>query len=339
VLLLAVAMGMIALIGGSLEYSGLIEDLVSNLRLRRKNFLAFSPALFGMLPMPGGALLSAPLVERGGGNVPAHQKAALNVWFRHVLVLIYPLGTLLVTAKIAGVNLYTAIVYLFPALLFIIALGYIFILKGVEGRNTYTSEFSARKLSIPLIIVLSAPILDIVLVAVFKLMHELLLVVAVSVSLALSFYFGHLSLKDVKPLSLKMKPWNFGLIIIAMFVFLNVFRSSGVPAFIAGLSLSRAVLIVGVGALLGFATGRVQVPFSILAPIYFSKYGVEAMMPSIFALTYLSIFMGYVISPVHPCVLVSLEYFKTDLKSFFKILALPTAAVLLAAFVFACMIS
>jgi len=59
----------IPLIGGGLEESGRMAELVSNLRIGRRAFLASSPALLGMLPMPGGALLSAPLVEREGEEV------------------------------------------------------------------------------------------------------------------------------------------------------------------------------------------------------------------------------------------------------------------------------
>jgi len=47
------------------------------------------------------------------------------------------------------------------------------------------------------------------------------------------------------------------------------------------------------------------------------------MTSPVFALMYFSIFMGYVISPVHPCVSVSLEFFGAQLKDFFKLLIIP----------------
>lgn len=334
ILLLALAVGMISMIGGAMERSALMDDLVSNLRMKKRNLLAFSPALFGMLPMPGGALLSAPIVDKGGRQVPSYKKSALNVWFRHVMLLIYPLGALLATTKIAGINLYVAIVYLTPSFVLVVVLGYIFLLRHIQGENPYLSRFNAKRLAIPLSVILAAPLLDLILMTTFKhIMPELHLVIAVSVSLLLAFYFGGLGLKDIKPMSLKMKPWKFALIIIAMFIFLNVFIASGAPSLIAELSVSKAVLTVCVGALLGFATGRVQVPVAILVPIYFSRYGVSALTPSAFAIIYFSTFMGYVISPVHPCVSVSLEYFKSGLKDFLKILILPTTIALIMAFI------
>ncbi|MEE8593926.1 MAG: DUF401 family protein, partial [Candidatus Bipolaricaulota bacterium] len=61
VLLLALVVGVIPLIGSVMEASGQMDRLVANLRIGIRPFLALGPGLLGMLPMPGGALLSAPL--------------------------------------------------------------------------------------------------------------------------------------------------------------------------------------------------------------------------------------------------------------------------------------
>jgi Uncharacterized conserved protein len=114
ILLLAVAMGLIPLIGGVMEESGQMDGLVNNLRIGKKSFLGISPALIGMLPVPGGALLSAPLVERVGEGIEPGRKASLNVWFRHILFLIYPISPeLIVSIEIAGLDVYDALPYLF----------------------------------------------------------------------------------------------------------------------------------------------------------------------------------------------------------------------------------
>jgi hypothetical protein len=49
--------------------------------------------------------------------------------------------------------------------------------------------------------------------------------------------------------------------------------------------------------------------------------------PITFAVIYTALFFGYMISPVHPCVGVSLEYFKVPMKSFIKLLIVPTSIV------------
>ncbi|HDO31063.1 MAG TPA: DUF401 family protein [Desulfobacteraceae bacterium] len=71
--------------------------LAASRRLGGRNSRALSlvliPAAIGLVPMPGGALFSAPLVGETirGKEVPAAWKAAVNYWFRHVFEYWWPL--------------------------------------------------------------------------------------------------------------------------------------------------------------------------------------------------------------------------------------------------------
>lgn len=334
ILLLALAVGLIPLIGGALEVSGLMDDLVNNLKMKRKLFLAFGPAFLGMLPMPGGALLSAPLVLRAGTDISDEQFTAINVWFRHALILIYPLGQLLVTTKMAGLNLYTAILYIFPGFILMVILGYAFLLKGIEGNLKTNDNVKIKKILIPVAIILSAPIIHFILMSLFKnIIQEIPLWIGVFTSLVLAFSIGKLNWKRIKPISLKMKPWKFFLIIIGMFLFLNIFKASNISKVISDIVFSQSFLIVGIGFFLGFVTGRVQMPFAILLPIYYSSFGKDSMSYLVFVITFFSIYMGYVISPIHPCVSVSIEFFGSTLKDFFKRLIIPTVISLIFALI------
>ncbi|NOZ61147.1 MAG: DUF401 family protein, partial [Calditrichaeota bacterium] len=129
VLLLAMSVGIIPVIGGIMQQSGLMDDFVNNLPFSQKTVMVFSAAFVGMLPMPGGALLSAPLIEKSGEGVSAARKAAINVWYRHVLLLIYPLGMLLATTAMAKVNLYHVVLYLLPGFALMMLSGSLFLLR------------------------------------------------------------------------------------------------------------------------------------------------------------------------------------------------------------------
>jgi len=329
VLLLALVVGVIPLIGGVMEASGQMDRLVANLRIGIRPFLALGPGLLGMLPMPGGALLSAPLIERGASHAPADIKAAANVWFRHVLLLIYPLGpALIASAKIAELEVYSAIPYLIPAFLLTLGLGYVFLLRRVSGKLTQMGVFSLIGLMVPLLIILVAPILDLVLKRATTLPYtEIGTVAGVLLSLSIGIIIGKIRLPQFGRIALKARPWKYMLIIVAMFAFLNVFTTSGVPERIGAMSLPPVVLCVVIGALLGLITGRIQAPMSIVVPIYVTTYG--AMSAPAFAVTYFAIFLGYILTPIHPCISVSLEYFKTSLGDFISRLAIPTVTALL----------
>jgi hypothetical protein len=179
----------------------------------------------------------------------------------------------------------------------------------------------------PLGIILSAPFIDFTLKKVVDLpVQEIATVLGVSIAFFLSWRLSKKKL-HLGRIARQMRPWNFALIILTMFVFLHIFQASNVADLIASIPLAPATLCVVAGFILGFATGRVLLPASIILPVYLTVNPLSALT---FATIYSSIFFGYVISPVHPCVAVSLEYFNVSLKKFFKLLIVPTLIVFLA---------
>jgi len=333
ILLLALAVGTIAMIGGVLEASGLMAQLFKHLSMNRKLFLIFGPALFGMLPMPGGALLSAPLVERAGQDISPKEYAGINVWFRHTLILIYPLGALLVVAKIAKLHLYTAMLYLLPGFFLLTILGYIFLLRHIKGNLTTTKKFNFKKIFLPIGIIAAAPLMHVILISFIPgILNEIALLIAVLTSIFLAIWLGNLKFKMVVPVAKKMKPWKYFMIILGMFIFLNIFKATDVSNMIAKIVFNKTFLIVFIAFTLGFITGRVQMPFGILLPIYYTRFQVNEVSYMTFTVIFFSIFMGYMISPIHPCISVSLEFFDVELKSFIKRLTIPVICAMLAPF-------
>jgi hypothetical protein len=108
-----------------------------------------------------------------------------------------------------------------------------------------------------------------------------------------------------------------------MFLFLSIFLESGVPEQISDLNLPFA-LFISIGFFLGFTTGRVQLPSSILIPIYLIQNLVLSMPIIDFVFLYFAIFLGYLITPLHPCLAYSINYFKTNYKKSFKEVVKPT---------------
>jgi len=333
VFLLALAVGIIPMIGGVMEETGLVDTLVANLRVSRRFFLGVSPALVGMLPMPGGALMSAPLVEKAGKDVLGNVKSAINVWFRHIPQLAYPFAaSLIVSAKIANIGLYSAIPFMVPPMLVCSALGYWLLLRKVERGTAYAEKASFKKAAIPLAVILAAPLADFTILKALKPeVREAATLAAALISLSLALAVGRPGLRDTGMVILKMRPWNFSAIIFGMFFFIRVFQLSPIPAVITSIEVDASVLCLTLGFLLGFATGRIQIPTSIVIPVFLARYGLASMPPLVFSSIYFSSYLGYIISPVHPCVMVSLEYFKSSLSDYMKILILPTALSMLAA--------
>ncbi len=328
-LLLALAMGIIPMIGGVMERSGQMDRLVSNLRIGQRPSLVLSPALIGMLPVPGGALLSSPLVEGVGQRIAGRTKAAVNVWFRHALFMVYPLDpTLIMSARIAGLGVYSVIPYLLPGFIAMTVVGWVFLMRDVEGKIAYPDPFSARDLLPPLGIILLAPFLDFLLPKVFALrITEWSTLLAVSCSLGLALLLSRLPWREILQTIRSVSPWDFTLMIMAMFLFFQVFQTSGLPEAMASLTLSEPLLCM-ITFLLGVLTGRVYLPTSVVVPTYVRMLGSSTMHPHLFALVFFSAILGYLVSPVHPCVSVSLEYFDTSISDYLRTMALPVLVAL-----------
>ncbi len=325
IIILTLAVGIIPLIGGAMKKSGQIDSLVENVRIKQKHMLAFSPALMGLLPMPGGALLSAPIMERSGHGVPGEVVAAANDWFRHLFILAYPLApALIVLTGITGLDIYESILYILPFGVVATVIGYLFFLRKVDGSIARPNGFSFKGLMVPLTVILSAPLIDFVLKKLFGLGNTATFI-GVVVGLILSLV---LSVKKLPLLGLikEMRPWNFALIIIGMFMYLYIFEATDIGPIIAGLPLPPLLLAVTAGFALGFLTGRVHLPGSIIFPVYLAAAG--AITPFIFSLIYVGIYFGYIISPVHPCLVVTCEYFRIPIRDMIKKLAAPTAIVM-----------
>jgi uncharacterized protein len=75
------------------------------------------PAAIGLVPMPGGALFSAPLVDQAATGTSASPawKSAVNYWFRHVWEYWWPLyPVVIVTLAIFNMDIWRFILLLLP---------------------------------------------------------------------------------------------------------------------------------------------------------------------------------------------------------------------------------
>lgn len=323
ILALIVIMVLIPILGGIMEESGLMMEMIQKMRISKKSSLMMIPALFGLLPVPGGALMSAPIVQQIDSEEDANTKVSINVWYRHMLIMVYPLSSaLIIASKLTNINLYILFLGLVPSLGVMWLMGYVFLVRKVTSF-TEQGERDLKRAFRNLLPILIAPFLDFIGRTFFNFpVPEVFLLVGLIFSIWPALKFGKMKLSSVKMISKKMKIWRFPLIIFSMFIFLEVFVLSGAPDEIASLNLSVFLLIL-IGFFLGVGTGRIQLPISILIPIYLAQFTVLNMPLIDFIFIYTSIFIGYLVTPLHPCVAYSTEYFKTDFIKVVKILGKP----------------
>ena len=109
----------------------LTESLINIIR-SSKFLIMIIPMIFAFLPIPGGALLSAPFIGQILG-MNCVKCVAINVWFRHIVFLVYPYTSIiLITAYIVHKSPLHIAFLLLP--LFIVAwfLGYVLYVKDID---------------------------------------------------------------------------------------------------------------------------------------------------------------------------------------------------------------
>ncbi|MEM7825153.1 MAG: DUF401 family protein [Candidatus Aenigmatarchaeota archaeon] len=149
---LVLAVSLIPIFAQAMIESKLIEELIDGLKmmLSQRAVLAIIPSVFGLFPMMGGALVSAPLIngEAEKIKVNSERRSLINLWFRHMWFFISPLvTTLIVVGRVTNVNIYDIIVVNFPAFIVYVVLGYIFLIKPIKvsgvhvGRSSFSYSF------------------------------------------------------------------------------------------------------------------------------------------------------------------------------------------------------
>jgi hypothetical protein len=117
-------------------------DIIPSKRLG----LIFFPSIIALLPMPGGAYFSAPMVREAAkdSGLSAGSQATINYWFRHVWEFSWPLyPTMLWVCQTYDISLSTFIVRMMPFSLIALASGWIVMLRKLEHRGLARIKLAA----------------------------------------------------------------------------------------------------------------------------------------------------------------------------------------------------
>lgn len=362
VIIVAMLLGLSGLMrtGGQMER---IVELAKQILRTPSVTMAALPALIGLLPMPGGALFSAPMVASaaGGRKVSPERLSAINYWFRHVWEYWWPLFPgLMVAVAITSQSVGTFFVFHFPLSVLTIAAGLLMfrgthhdlhIISARPGKGT-KRKFVKETSSIWLVLVVWLAVRTVLLILPVRpgpvgggqSGYTRLLISAagtylpVLVGVAVSLVWtGLMNRPDRKTLLKSLVEANIPemiVLVLAVMVFQHVLKSADAPARIGRELTAMHVPIIAVFAILpfvagmvtGLAIGFVGTSFPILMGLLALAGNVSH--PPYIAIAYLFGHMGQMVSPLHLCQVVSNKYFKTGYAGGYVHL-LPVVAVTL----------
>ena len=328
---LILSVGFISILGNCLKETGFMVDMIESLRgfLSSKWLVALIPALFGLLPMPGGALMSAPFNEGEADRLKmsAEEKTYVNVWFRHFWFFASPISsTTILISRLVGVNLYTFLLTTFPISFLLALVGYFFSIRRFKNASESHHSPSLSALVKGLLPILLTIILNIL---------GVLLPVAILVGISLILVLGRMGLRKSASAVWHGVHWDILSALIGVIFFRYMINESGSVTLIfsrlkdAGVPV--LVLVTIFPFLIGFTSGTPQSGIGIGVPLVLPLF--SSLSLHVVAILYLSIVVGYMMSPLHLCFVLTNAYYKSDLAKVYRTLV-PSLLVLYAAGLF-----
>ncbi len=310
-----------------------ISDAASGMVRDPRTAMAALPTLIGLLPMPGGALFSAPLVEAldGDRGLGAERKALINYWFRHIWEYSWPIYPgVIMAATLSRIDVNRLCLSMLPLSLVAFAVGVVFILRGVKVQRNRVDGTRVRATgrflvqSFPIILVIGS-YLGLGLPQYLLAPCVLSGVVCV---LAIGAWGRRLSIREAgRAVFGNPETYQVILLAFAVMIFGGVVKSCGaVDQVTADLArhgfpmLGVAILLpFVVGLMTGITIGYVGATFPIVLAL--SGTG-PAALPTVI-LAFVSGFLGTLLSPAHLCLSSTNEYFKANSLLVYRAMTVP----------------
>jgi hypothetical protein len=341
--LIAVIM-LINILGSALRAHGSLDRLntiMDRVFPDRRYLLAFFPAAIGMLNVPGGAILSAPLVDRAGSGIglSADQKAAVNLFYRHFWFFVYPFYTsMIVIHGLTGVSMLEMIkLGIAPTLVGFLA-GWKVCFRGWKAQAPGEKSKSRIRDLGRLIYHLSPVLVALTAALVFHVNFIIALLMGV-----IWIELIHRPPPETGETTagrLKKRVWGYytGILrpalkwqLLIIPVGINFFRSAitssgtakSLATFLLGLDIPVEALIFIVPLLISITTGLHLASVTISVPLFLPLMGDQGLVqPMFLLLTAASV--GYWMSPLHLCLILTQEYLKASYTGIVRLMFWPT---------------
>lgn len=327
---LALLMTLIYVLARCMQETGAIEKLITSLRsfFSKGGTLALIPAVYGLMPNPGGSLFSAPLVDSEGTkyHLDKDQKNFLNVWFRHIWFPIYPISQAMIiicSVNFSNIPMGTLILANSIGFVAFVIIGLIYLKRFLKS---YPRTKDPAPKNIQGLVYLLPPIVPLLFYPLkyIGLTETRCFLLGVSVSIILLYFLTKNNWRAYGGILKKSLTGKLAFAVFGIIIFQEMFKASGVHILISELMNSVAfpalVIIIFIPFLLGALTGSdfgalAPLSYSLVAPFFsFTSIGLLGLTSLIF----ISSFLGYLISPIHLCNVLSSEYLKTDTTRMYK---------------------
>lgn len=346
---LAGAVVLIGILGHILKASGALEIMVQRL-LRLMGdprwLMVVLPGLIGALSVPGGAMMSAPMVDQLGDrtNIEPEHKTGINIIYRHIWYVAFPIiPSMVLAASLAGLSAKELATLNIPVLIVGLVTSWFLLVHKLPGR--VPGKWNWQDL-----VIFAISIIPLLLIIIIYLVLGMGFIFALGIGIGIALInlpeegegalisrMYHTGKNRVQTMILPGFRPQLLLVVGGVMLFkellyvssiVNVFASD-----LVSLGIPLWLLLLFLPLLVGLATGSHEAAVGIAMPIFVPLLAEDIFLAGV-ALTYVSATLGYLISPLHLCLILTREFFQAKFAKIYYytgpvVLVMLTAALVM----------
>jgi integral membrane protein (TIGR00529 family) len=299
----------------------MVDALVRVLRSTKAALVAV-PGLIGLLPVLGGAVISAPLVDRLSDRLgySPERRSAVNLVFRHSWFFIYPFGpSLILTSQLSGLTVGELAGYQWPITLVALIAGYLLLLRDGNREDAPAEPWNPAR-DIPAFLVAGGPLL---LSLTLALIGRLPLYAALAAGILLALALGRRHPKRRWQTALRGVDYKLAAAMIGVMVFRSLMQSGGaiqrVVMSASGNGWPPAVFFAAAPLLVGLISASQSTSVAICYPLLMPMLRPGDPVLPYASLVFVSTFVAYFGSPLHMCQILTLEHFRCRVLAVYRV--------------------
>ncbi len=330
---------LISLLGVLLADLGALSKMVETLQTLvadRRVCMVVPAGLIGLLPMPGGAMLSAPMVEEGAKpfDISKEKLTFLNFWFRHIWEYVWPLyPAIILSTGLLEISAGRLIGAMWPMTIAMVIYGFLISFRNMKVKDCARIESTmSRPKALWEFLKITWYIWAVV---IFVLGFGLDILPVVAICALLMLLFSKRKCREKLRFLKDGLSWRVLTMVASVMVFKGIIQGGDIlqrlTAELSGVPPTLLLFIIpfSIGLITGVNSAYAGLGFPLLIPFLLPD-GFDA---GNYAFAYAAGYSGVLLSPVHLCLLLTKEYFNARWLGIYRYLVPAVFSVLVLAVV------